>query len=69
MTVIEGQIYRSAQPSASDIATWSKRLKLRSIVNLRGEGPLLKDEMAAAELHGFTTMKQSSILKINSGML
>ncbi len=50
MTVIEDQIYRSAQPTASDIATWSKQLKLRSIVNLRGEGPWLKDEMAATEL-------------------
>ncbi len=65
MTVIEGQIYRSAQPSASDIATWSKRLKLRSIVNLRGEGPFLKDEMAAAELHGLTIYN----ISLNSGHL
>jgi undecaprenyl-diphosphatase len=54
MTVIEDQIYRSAQPSTSDIATWSKQLKLRSIVNLRGEGPWLKDEIAAAKLQGLT---------------
>lgn len=52
MTVIEDQIYRSAQPTASDIATWSKQLKLRSIVNLRGEGSWLKDEITAAKLQG-----------------
>lgn len=52
MTVIEDQIYRSAQPTTSDIATWSKQLKLRSIVSLRSEGPWLKDEMAAAKLQG-----------------
>lgn len=52
MAVIEGQIYRSAQPSASDITTWSKQLKLRSIVNLRGEGSWMKDEMAAAKSQG-----------------
>ncbi|MCR4289251.1 MAG: tyrosine-protein phosphatase [Candidatus Scalindua sp.] len=54
ITVIEDQIYRSAQPSASDIATWSKQLKLRSIVNLRGEGPWLKDETAVAKSEEIT---------------
>ncbi|MFQ5963149.1 MAG: tyrosine-protein phosphatase [Candidatus Scalinduaceae bacterium] len=52
MPVIENKIYRSAQPAASDIAAWSKQLKLRSIVNLRSGGHWLKDEMAAAKSEG-----------------
>lgn len=52
MPVIEDKIYRSAQPAASDIAAWSKQLKLRSIVNLRSDGHWLKDEMAAAKSEG-----------------
>ena len=34
--VIPGQVYRSAQPSESDIDRWVPELGLRSIVNLRG---------------------------------
>lgn len=36
-TVIAGELYRSAQPSAEDIAFYSRQHGIRSIVNLRGE--------------------------------
>jgi protein tyrosine/serine phosphatase len=35
-TVIAGEIYRSAQPSPSDIARYSRTVGIRTIVNLRG---------------------------------
>jgi len=34
--VSEGLVYRSAQPSASQIRRWSKDYRLRTIINLRG---------------------------------
>ncbi len=36
-TVIAGELYRSAQPSAKDIALYKEKYGIRSIVNLRGE--------------------------------
>jgi len=37
MPVLEGQVYRSAQPEPDDLARWIQTLGLRSILNLRGE--------------------------------
>jgi len=37
MPVVEGQVYRSAQPSAAELGRWIETLGIRSIVNLRGE--------------------------------
>jgi protein tyrosine phosphatase (PTP) superfamily phosphohydrolase (DUF442 family) len=36
-TVVPGQIYRSAQPSAADLEALIRRLHLRSVLNLRGD--------------------------------
>jgi len=35
-TVIAGELYRSAQPSAADIAEYKQKAGIRTIVNLRG---------------------------------
>ena len=37
MPVIEGQLYRSAQPEPDELRRWVETLGLRSVVNLRGE--------------------------------
>jgi protein tyrosine phosphatase (PTP) superfamily phosphohydrolase (DUF442 family) len=37
MPVVEGQFYRSAQPSPEDLADWIQSLGIRSVLNLRGE--------------------------------
>lgn len=37
--VIAGEAYRSAQPSASDLARWADRHGIRSVINLRGAQP------------------------------
>jgi len=34
--VVEGKVYRSAQPDADEIAAWSRRYGLKTIINLRG---------------------------------
>jgi protein tyrosine phosphatase (PTP) superfamily phosphohydrolase (DUF442 family) len=47
MPVIDGQVYRSAQPEPDELARWVETLGLRSIVNLRGErgsGGWLREE-------------------------
>ncbi|AFL50645.1 protein tyrosine/serine phosphatase [Sinorhizobium fredii] len=35
--VLPGELYRSAQPSASDIASYARQYGIKTIVNLRGE--------------------------------
>ena len=37
--VIPGMAYRSAQPSAENIASWHKTFGIRTIINLRGAHP------------------------------
>jgi len=37
MPVVEGQVYRSAQPSPEALAGWIQSLGIRSVLNLRGE--------------------------------
>ncbi|MFP3802848.1 hypothetical protein, partial [Paraburkholderia sp. SIMBA_027] len=36
-TVIEGQLYRSAQPTPSQLDTYVKEHGIKTIINLRGE--------------------------------
>jgi protein tyrosine/serine phosphatase len=38
-TVIGGQLYRSAQPSAEQIVDWHERYGIKTIINLRGSHP------------------------------
>ena len=57
--VIEGQIYRSAQPSGARLSGWIESLGLRSVVNLRGKKSQddrrwLLEEIEAAERAGVT---------------
>jgi protein tyrosine/serine phosphatase len=52
-TVVEGAVYRSAQPSAGDLRRWTARHGLKTVVNLRGEQrpPIAEAQRrAAAEL-------------------
>lgn len=35
-TVVEGQVYRSAQPSAGDLSDWKREYGIRTVINLRG---------------------------------
>ncbi len=56
-TAIEGELYRSAQPTAEDIALYAKRYGIKSIINLRGENPdksWYREEVAAAQALGIT---------------
>jgi protein tyrosine/serine phosphatase len=55
--VVAGQIYRSAQPSQSDIDRWVPELGLRAVVNLRGaklndDRRWLADERSASRRNG-----------------
>jgi protein tyrosine phosphatase (PTP) superfamily phosphohydrolase (DUF442 family) len=55
--VVAGQIYRSAQPSESDIDRWAQELGLRAVVNLRGakgkdDRRWLADERSASRRNG-----------------
>lgn len=52
--VIPGQLYRSAQPSAEDIAHYAKEYGIKTIVNLRGQGKSAwyREEVAAARAAG-----------------
>ncbi|EPQ9049355.1 glycosyltransferase [Cronobacter turicensis] len=52
--VIEGELYRSAQPDATDIAEYSERYHIRTILNLRDEprGDWYEQEKASADVHG-----------------
>jgi protein tyrosine/serine phosphatase len=38
-TVIQGQLYRSGQPTAEQIARWHERHGIKTIINLRGSHP------------------------------
>lgn len=37
--ILDGEAYRSAQPSAADLARWSQDKGIRSVINLRGSHP------------------------------
>jgi protein tyrosine/serine phosphatase len=53
--VVPGKLYRSAQPSANNIALWHDRHGIKTIINLRGANPKQRwyqDERAAAEASG-----------------
>jgi len=54
MPVVEGQVYRSAQPRPAELERWIDALGIRSIVNLRGErggaGWLPEERRVAASL-------------------
>lgn len=52
--VIEGELYRSAQPDAQDIARYKREFGIRSIVNLRDEpsGRWRQDEIRASRAAG-----------------
>jgi uncharacterized protein (TIGR01244 family) len=55
--VVAGQVYRSAQPSAEDIAYYAKKYAIRTIINLRGDntGSSWYDaEIAQAKTLGIT---------------
>ena len=50
-TVVAGELYRSAQPSAAQITEYASRYGVRTIVNLRGENagrPWYDSEVAAS---------------------
>jgi uncharacterized protein (TIGR01244 family) len=56
-TVIEGELYRSAQPDAADIETYAKTYGIRTIVNLRGaseKAGWYAEEVSAAKRLGLT---------------
>ncbi len=50
-TVAAGKLYRSAQPSAGDLAAYAQTFGIKSVINLRGRHPgepWYEDEMRAA---------------------
>lgn len=54
-TVVPGELYRSAQPSAAAIAAYQRDHGVRAILNLRGENPnaaWYQDEVAASRRLG-----------------
>jgi protein tyrosine/serine phosphatase len=54
-TVIAGELYRSAQPSAAEIADYTKQYGIRTVVNLRGSSDnaaWYKEEVAASNQLG-----------------
>lgn len=56
-TVIAGELYRSARPSADDIAKWHERYGIKTVINLMGAHPeyaWYRREKAAAEANGIT---------------
>jgi protein tyrosine/serine phosphatase len=51
-TVVEGQVYRSNQPTGDDIRRWQTQYGLKSVLNLRGDekrNARVQSEMAAAK--------------------
>lgn len=55
--VVAGQVYRSAQPSAAEVASYQKRYHIRSIINLRGSNfgkGWYDDEIAASQADHIT---------------
>lgn len=56
-TVIDGELYRSARPSAAQVVEWHERYGIKTIINLMGAHPKAawyKEEKAAAEANGIT---------------
>jgi len=54
-TVVPGELYRSAQPSAAEVAAYHKRYGIKTIINLRGSHPehaWYREEKAAADANG-----------------
>jgi protein tyrosine phosphatase (PTP) superfamily phosphohydrolase (DUF442 family) len=53
-TVLEGELYRSARPSAQDVADWHERYGIRTIVNLMGPSGAdwYREERVAADTAG-----------------
>ncbi len=55
--VIPGELYRSAQPTATDIAAYTKEHGIKTILNLRGSNPgdkWYRDEVEASKAAGIT---------------
>lgn len=53
--VVDGELYRSAQPSADELATYTAKAGLKSVLNLRGASPRsdwYKEEIAESEKLG-----------------
>ena len=52
MPVVDGQVYRSAQPGPSELTRWIHTLGIRAIVNLRGGGSerVVQERQVAASL-------------------
>lgn len=52
--VVDGRVYRSAQPSAAQLEAWTERYSLRTVINLRGENDseIYRAEQQAAERLG-----------------
>lgn len=53
--VVDGELYRSAQPSADELATYTAKAGLKSVLNLRGASPRsdwYKKEIAESEKLG-----------------
>jgi protein tyrosine/serine phosphatase len=56
-TVIGGELYRSARPSAAQIDSWHARYGIKTILNLQGAHPeaaWYREEQAAAKANGIT---------------
>jgi len=53
-TVVEGQVYRSAQPSPKQLLAWSRQYRLKTVINLRGTSsrPFYQSERQAAREAG-----------------
>lgn len=52
-----GELYRSAQPDAREIASYANRYQIRTIINLRGSNPgttWYDSEVAASKVFGIT---------------
>jgi protein tyrosine/serine phosphatase len=49
--VIPGELYRSAQPSGSDLALYAERYGIKTVINLRGSNqkPWYKEEVTSAK--------------------
>lgn len=55
--VLPGELYRSAQPTAADLARYQKEYGIKSVINLRGENegsPWYDEEIAATNQLGLT---------------
>ncbi|WP_025659063.1 dual specificity protein phosphatase family protein [Rhizobium sp. IBUN] len=50
--VIDGEVYRSSQPSPEALAGFSKRYGIKTIINLRGNNPVRSAEVEQAKTLG-----------------